>query len=467
MNQRRKFLKNSLYGAGLALGAPFFMKEALSLSSSKREWKNWFGNERCIPAEILIPNNLDELRRIVNRSKKMRVLGAGHSFSPLVPTHYTLLNTDRMNRVLEFDSRGGLVKVEGGIRLSDLNSHLDRYKLTLPTFGGIDHQSMAGLTCTATHGTGVQWGSFSDGKSVHAMELVLADGEVLKLDSRNSSQQNVLQAARVSLGALGVIRSLTFRVYNTHNLEENTRPGSLDDALLPDHYLTTDHYKFYYFPFTDTTYMMFQNRTEKPVDDSPVVNWFENTFLARKLLDGVFKAFSYAPQEIPNALRLLTKVLPKGHRVNKSYKIMIQSMPPRSPVMEFAIPAAKAKQAIEIYQNVVENFSLRAKDPYFANFPIVVRFARGDIGNLLSHAQGFAPYCFIDFTAHPAIKGWQEFFKVLEESMIRLGGRPHWGKIFFRNPKGLYPSFEKFNEIRQNLDPTNKFANQFIEKLIS
>ncbi len=460
-----------MHGATATLGIPLLTKDTFAsvepTGVNGRYWRNWFGNERCIPNKIVRPSDLTELCQTIRRSEKIRAVGSSHSFSPLVPTPDTLLYTGRMNRVLDLNLNHRFVQVEGGMKLAELNSYLDEFGVTLPTFGGIDQQTMAGLTCTATHGVGVQWGSFSDGRGLSAIELVLANGELLKLRDTDRSHDKYLHAARVSLGALGVIHSLTFKVFEAHNLEEITRPASLEEALRPEQYLSSDHYKFYYFPFTNSTYMMFQNRTQLARSINPAKKWFENTFLAKVLIEGVFKAFSHAPFMIPDAMRLLTRFLPETRSVDRSYKIMIQAMPPKSPVMEFAFPAEKAARAIEVYREVVSELSSRTENPYYANFPIVVRFASGDVGNYLSHAQGTNPHCFIDFTAHPAIHGWEEFFAILEKRMIELGGRPHWGKIFRESPKKLYPQFDLYNQVRLELDPSEKFANRFIDSLVT
>src|SRR3954447_15318305 len=174
-----------------------------TVPSAGMEWVNWSGSQRAQPQRFVRPRSREELRRaITDGPAPIRVAGAGHSFSGGVVTEGTLISLDHLHRVLDADAVSGLVRVEAGIRLSQLSLELHARGLAMPNLGDIDAQSLAGALATGTHGTGVKYSNLSG--QVTQVELILADGAELTLETGYE-----LRAARVSLGALGVIVAVT------------------------------------------------------------------------------------------------------------------------------------------------------------------------------------------------------------------------------------------------------------------
>src|ERR687893_665371 len=167
-------------------------------------WSNWSRGQSCVPAEHLRPATRAEVADAVARGRAVRVAGAGHSFSAGVPTDGTLLSLERLDRVLDADAASGLVRVEAGITLRRLSRELMLHQLALPNLGDIDAQSLAGAIATGTHGTGGRLPNLS--AQVEAVELVLGDGS-----QRTVSEGDLLRAARIGLGALGVMVAVTLR----------------------------------------------------------------------------------------------------------------------------------------------------------------------------------------------------------------------------------------------------------------
>src|SRR5687767_493899 len=165
-------------------------------------WRNWSGQQECSPAEFLRPRSTDEVadavRRAGEREQVVRVAGAGHSFTDAVLTDGMLLSLDAMDRVVWADPGGRRVRVQAGIRLHALSERLAGYGLALENMGDVDPQSIAGATATGTHGSGVGLKNLSSG--IEAVQLVAGDGSVHEIDDGDA-----LLAARVSVGALGVI----------------------------------------------------------------------------------------------------------------------------------------------------------------------------------------------------------------------------------------------------------------------
>src|SRR6478672_4477856 len=189
------------------------------------EWRNWSGSQRCAPARVVRPRTRAELAAAVAEGPgPVRVAGAGHSFSGAATTDGTLLSLDALARVLDADRASGLVRVEAGIRLHALSAELHSRGLAMPNLGDIDVQSLAGALSTGTHGTGARLPNLSG--QVESVELVLADGS-----ERTVTGGDELLAARVSLGALGVVVAVTLRCVPAFRLRNTDHPEGLDDVL--------------------------------------------------------------------------------------------------------------------------------------------------------------------------------------------------------------------------------------------
>ncbi len=162
----------------------------------------------------------------------------------------------------------------------------------------------------------------------------------------------------------------------------------------------------------------------------------------------------------------LTKVLKEEHSVEKSFRSMISPRLFKAYDTEYALPIENARAGMNAFIACAEKFAKKSKSEgqFFANLPVNVRFTRGDSGSYLSHAQGNT--CYIDVASHIAFgRACEPFFAELEKSWIELGGRPHWGEMFYKNPRDSYPEFNQFFKVRNALDPTGKFMNDFTSRL--
>src|SRR6202035_901441 len=152
------------------------MSEPSGPKSSSVEWRNWAGDEGCRPREIAHPGSIEEIAAAVGRAEReglrVRVAGAGHSFSDIACSDGLLIVLDRFQRVLDVDREARLVRVQGGITIAQLNAHLVGHGLALENLGDIDVQSIAGAISTATHGTGARLRNIP--AQVAALTLVLA-----------------------------------------------------------------------------------------------------------------------------------------------------------------------------------------------------------------------------------------------------------------------------------------------------
>src|SRR4051794_24984387 len=222
------------------------------------------------------PLSRGELARAVAEGPgPVRVAGAGHSFSAAATTDGTLLSLDALARVLDADRASGLVRVEAGIRLHALSAELHSRGLAMPNLGDIDVQSLAGALSTGTHGTGARLPNLSG--QVAAVELVLADGSERTLDGGDA-----LRAARVGLGALGVIAAVTLRCVPAFRLHAVDRPLPLDDVLggLDLHLDGNDHFELFTFPHSPIALTRTNNRSDgPPTPRRPRREWLHDVVL--------------------------------------------------------------------------------------------------------------------------------------------------------------------------------------------
>ncbi|MFN2544116.1 MAG: FAD-binding protein, partial [Actinomycetota bacterium] len=210
-------------------------------------WANWGRTAGCSPARTASPRGDDEIREVLARaaaeSLPVKVVGAGHSFTDIACTEGVHVDLSRHNRVLTSDTAARTVTAEGGITLGALADELAKHGLAQSNLGDIGYQTLAGAISTATHGTGTAFGTLST--QVTALELLTAKGELVRC-----ADGDLLRAARVSLGALGVISRVTLQCEPAFNLHAVEQPAKLDDVLerFEDLVRRNEHFEFYWFP---------------------------------------------------------------------------------------------------------------------------------------------------------------------------------------------------------------------------
>ncbi|HEX3803061.1 MAG TPA: D-arabinono-1,4-lactone oxidase [Solirubrobacteraceae bacterium] len=434
-----------------------------SSSQDLAAWNNWDGRQRCDPHALERPRNVAELSGVLERAQqagaRVRVAGSGHSFTALVPTDGTLVSLQRMNRVLDVDVASGLVRVEAGITIGQLNARLDRHGLAFENLGDIDSQSVAGATATGTHGTGSRLRNLS--AQVHSIELMRADGTVVVLDA--DGDIDAWRAARVSLGALGVVTALTIQAVPAFRLRGVDGPAPLGQTLEQLESLSGahDHFEMYWFPYSDTALLRRNDRTEQPpTPRSRARAYLEDIVLVNHGLHGFSLLGRRYPQLIPRLNRTVTRLAGSSRRVDVSHRIFVSPRLIRFTEMEYAIPRTHAVEAIRAIRDGIHGRRLPV------SFPIEVRFVAADDA-LLSPAQG-RDTCYIAVHVFDQME-YEPYFRMVEEIMDGFGGRPHWGKRHFQTAETLrprYPEWDRFQQVRGRFDPDGRFTNAEIERVL-
>jgi L-gulono-1,4-lactone dehydrogenase len=429
----------------------------------RTQWRNWAGDERCAPAAIERPASVEELARAIVRAgedgRRVRLAGAGHSFSDIACTDGVLMALERMAGVLDVDRSSGLVRVQAGITIHALNQRLAEHGLAMENLGDIDVQSIAGAISTATHGTGARLRNIPS--RVVALTLVLADGSTLECSAENDPE--VFRAARVGLGALGAVAEVTLRCVPAFVLEGIDKPQPLLETLerFEELALGNEHFEFFVFPHTETALTRTNNRTDRPARPRSRVRAYANDVLLTNHAFGAFCALGrLLPAQIPHINRAVVSLAGSSRRVERSDRIFASPRLVRFTEMEYSLPRERTPEAVRRVLQLV-------KDGGFAvPFPVEVRTVAADDA-FLSTAHGRDS----GFVAVHMYRGmeWEPYFRAVEAVMDDLGGRPHWGKRHFQTAATLrkrYPEWDRFQEVRRRLDPVGRFGNAWTDRVL-
>lgn len=426
-------------------------------------WSNWAGDESCNPSAVKTPASVEELSTVVKAATRhatsIRVVGAGHSFGDLVCTDGTLLSLDRLSGILDVDDANNFVTVAAGTRLYDLNPALAAHGLALPNLGDIDRQSVAGAINTATHGTGRLLGNLAT--QVEALELVLADGSVRTI---TRADDEILRAARVSLGSLGVVSSYVLRVVPAFRLhaEEGRLPLEETLARLDELVDGNDHFEFFAFPHATDALTKANNRTDQPARPiGRVREYVEGTLVQNRLLDLLCRAGRARRTQIPRLNRLITAAVSPSTRIDDSFKIFASPRSVRFTESEWALPR---EACAHVVRAIMATVKARAFD---VNFPLEVRFVSADEESFLSPSYGRE-------TAYVAVHmyrgmDWRPYFQAVGDIASAHGGRPHWGKRHLLSAEQLasrYPEWDRFQAVRAQLDPEGRFTNDHVRRVL-
>ena len=323
-------------------------------------WRNWAGDQRCAPAILERPTSEAQVVDAVGRAREaghtLRVAGSGHSFTDAALTDGHMLDLGALNQVLDADPASGLVEVQAGIKLHDLGARLADLGLAMENLGDVDVQSLAGAISTATHGTGARFANVSS--QVAALSLVAADGSVVRC---GEDDEDLQRAARVSIGALGPITSVTLRCVPLYTLRRIDEPKPLGKTLdqLDELVDSRERFELFTFPYTDIALTRTTETTDrKPSPPGPARAWLEETLVENKLLALVLQAGRLAPGLIPGINRAVAKAFRGGELVDRSDRVYANRRDVRFTEMEYAIPREHGAEALRRVLDTIERRKL-------------------------------------------------------------------------------------------------------------
>src|SRR4051794_21607082 len=282
-------------------------------------WTNWAGDQRCAPASYAEPSSEPEIAAAIRRAgaagQPLRVAGSGHSFTDAACTDGTMLSLRRMNRVLRVD--GDLVQVEAGITLRDLGPALAERGLAMENLGDVDAQSLAGAIATATHGTGARLRNLS--AQVAALRLVTASGDVASCSADEDPE--LFRAARVGIGALGVVSAVTLRCVPAYTLRRTDGQRPLDEVLSRFDEIVDSHERFELFTFPYSGIAL--TRATEKTDDAPNASRAQalrDALLENAAMGALCRAGRAFPRLVPAIDRTFGRAATGGVRVDVAHR---------------------------------------------------------------------------------------------------------------------------------------------------
>ncbi|MEJ8279409.1 D-arabinono-1,4-lactone oxidase [Pseudonocardia spirodelae] len=421
-------------------------------------WRNWAGNQRTDPVRTVRARDAGEVADAVRAAAltglRVTATGSGHSFSGIGVPDGVAVAAPSDPAGVRLD--GDLAHVPAGVTLRALNRLLWTHGRALPNLGDIEEQTLAGAISTGTHGTGAGYRGIAAG--VRGVEIVVGDGSIRRLDGGVE-----LDAARVGLGALGVLTGITVETVPAFALRavETARP--LREVLdgLDDLTAAHDHVEFYWFPHTELAALKVNDRT---TDDGPrrgrVGAWVGDELLGNAAFGLVCRAGELLPPLVGRLNALMAGQMAAAEYVGRSYEVFCSPRRVRFLEMEYAVPRAALPEA---FAGLRAAAARHARD---VTFPVEVRVLGGD-DVPLSTAYG-RDTAYLAVHVHRG-RPHEAYFGAVEAVLSDLDGRPHWGKLHTRTEAQLRPRYPRFDDVvavRDRFDPEGRFRNPYLDRVL-
>lgn len=435
-------------------------------ATKKTIWSNWSGSVAVAPEAIWAPRSEDELADLIRRFPGIvRPAGSGHSFTELCATQGAIVSLQNMTGLIEAWPERQEAEFWAGTPVYAVGPLLHPHGLALANQGDIDRQTLAGATGTGTHGTGATLGSLSS--MVVGATLVTGAGDVIAVDA--DRDPDLFQAARLSLGSLGVVTRLRLKLVPSFALSEQSYAAPAQDILrdLGAIAVKHRHFEFFWFPYADQlvvkTLDVADERPARAHDEAAMKARGERTSSADRSFGMICRTVKAVPATSRFFHRMLTRNMAQGEampgRVRWSWETFPSARNTRFNEMEYAVPAERAAEAMEAVVRRIRDLRLPTA------FPIEFRFVKGDDVWLSPfHRRDSATISIHQY----APMDQRALFLHSEEELLNFDGRPHWGKqhtLTGREFLWLYPEWRRFQETRNRADPQERFLSPYLRTL--
>jgi FAD/FMN-containing dehydrogenase len=485
----------------------------MRLTFSLRErWNNSLGNQGIDPLEICQPSTVEQLVALVHKAERenvtVRAVGKGHSWSDVALTSGFVIDTGALNRVLELEEdvieprSGGapLVRVEGGITLAELNEHLEAKGLALPNMSGYDGMTIAGVTSTSTHGSGIAFGPLSD--FVRSLDLVASGGRLYRIEPTDGltnpaafhnrhrdwtlvQDDHWFQAAVVGMGSLGIVYSMILAVQKSYWLREVRVRSDWDEVrkdlaggdVLHEH----RHYEVYVNPYeTDGKHHCIVTTRDIVSAEEARRDWHRTRHMLSELLakTPIFPLVinlivGLWPKITPRLIDFALSRLADADYTNVSYRVLnigaANGLPAYS--AEIGVPRDADGTHIRAVERIFDVAAEHQRlGQVYQTSPISLRFVKAS-DSYLSMMQG-RETMMIELISLSHTEGGTELLAAYEEALYEMDGRPcgrpHWGQLNTLNSfrvRDLYPELDRWLDIRDQLDQTGVFNSPFTKRV--
>ena len=401
-------------------------------------WTNWVGNQSFTPGFAAAPRDEEEVaalvRQAAERGTGVRVAGAGHSFTPVVQTDGLLLDVAALSGVTVTDAQRKRARARAATPIRDFYEPLWSAGLALRNQGDIDTQQIAGAVSTATHGSGI--GNTSLSGVVRGVRLVTASGELREI---GEDEPELLRAAQVSVGMLGVMTELELEVTDAYRLKEQVDVWPWQEVMERWDELVHEHRHFGFFWL--------------PSEESGALYNLESH--GRKMADQCYvKIYDEPGPDEPNDAT-------EGRRIDRCYRIYPMVYDPNFHELEYFVPLERGAEALLAMREL-----MLARLPESV-YPLEVRTVGPDDAHLSPNYR--TPTTVISVSGKPGTDYW-DYLRSVDALLTQFDARVHWGKLHFLTPErlhALYPEADEFIRIRRELDPDGGFLNEHLRPLFA
>ena len=445
--------------AGLAGRRIWLDREPAALpavdGSGRLLWQNWAATEHSYPATRLAPKSADEAAHLLRSARgPVRMVGASHSFTGLVTTDATLVSLDGMTGVLGHDAATCQASVLAGTRLYDLGPALAAIGQEMPNLPDINKQSLAGGTQTGTHGTGRAFKAVHGG--IVAFDIATPRGDVLECSA--TSNPDVFNAARVGLGAFGVMTRYTLQNHPLQRVKKVTGLRHREELMEGWDDLVRRHrnVEFYVIPFSHYGQLITHDETDEPVRPRGPDTDTDGQMKLKMARD----VFEFATPLRFWTLDRVIADMPDQIAIDEGWKLLSNERSVRNREIEYHVPRENQIAALREVVAAIE----RTRSDVF--IPVEVRSIAPDdawLSPFYGRESG-------SIAVHTYYKDDYAFFTTLIEPILRrYGGRPHWGKLNslkYDDFAALYPRWKDALAVREALDPEGKLLNPTLAKVL-
>lgn len=438
--------------------------ESKNSTKHPKQWVSWNENVKHNYKNLYVIRSEEEIVDCIKSStSKVKVFGSKQSSADISAGTPTLLDFTAYTKVLHVDEEKKQITVQPGITLASLLELVEEKGWCIPCLPDINTVTLGGAISTATHGTGKEGKILS--QYMIACRLVTADGEVKLL----TEADEIMNAVRVSVGVLGVFSEITIQCSETYTLHLKERPmkddvwTSLLDKMLVNH----EFVRVLFLPHTNHSYVITGDKIDpqKQVTTNKGPAYLKHRRTVSRML---YKYTYLFPQLTAIANKILYRLFFKPEKEYKGTLYGATVTKSRGSTMELAewtVGRSKFPALFKELKALLES----NKNKSYVHIPMDVRFIKQDDA-WLSYAYGedtvtIGCVCRVSDKADD-----YEAFDTVEELFLKYGGRPHWAKRFKAKKdtlSQLYPKFNDFVALRQQMDPKGKFLNDYLSTLFN
>jgi FAD/FMN-containing dehydrogenase len=467
----------------------FYFPQSIELAdepSPAKIWMNWGESVVCAPADQFAPSDEDELISIIDRARKrginVRAVGSGHSWSPLVKTDGYLISMEKFKSI-EVAPDKKSITFGAGVTVDELAAQLIANGVCVPTNvgHGVGEATYGGVIATGCHGSGIGFQSISD--YVIAMRVITSRGKTKVIDDRD---EEVLNAARLSLGLFGMVTEITMRVEPEFNVKVEEFNMSLAECLatVKEFVLENEYAEVAWVPFTEQVNMQRANRTQEVAtrigfepEKTPFESALHNTISATSV-----QALINSPDQTPSIMQTGLRIMPLYNYVSNITDYLHNA--DWSAILGFKVADIEisveideefevVRKIIMITQEHVERWARAGHYPF--NGVLGFRFIKNSNATL-SQARGNRMTAMVEFDAFYKTPLFEQFSGELCQALMDEcpRARPHWAKGFQFMPdavsyvrKSFGSQLKQFMKAREkaNVDPDNLFMNRYLSKI--